>query len=444
MATVIKKKRGAIDFRLLLSLDTAAFYLYFLLICIPGIARVGDIGLSILIFPAIILGYGKSSLDFLHRVLPGARNLLFALLLIIGVYSIWSLITAFGVSSFLRVFRPLYGHASGIGLVLAVFALSRTRQSAEQTRNATMTLFCVVMGASLFAGVGHYGDRLPGFFKHPNQLGVVAAMASTYYICCMIARGFRSMPANAGAFICTAALFLSGSKTNLLAVGGIAAVSVLVIALQNRNPKVAILAAVRDYAAVIILVTIAIPVLAIVNVRASSVLGDIFGGDEDVTEYGTVVARQGLWSMSWDSFTNSPVFGVGAGQRLENGVEHSHNIFMDSLRTIGFPGFALIAAFILIVIFYILSSISVGRALQNDPRSPLADPDSRGPFVGSLMAMTSYLISNQMSDSFGPSTLPFFYLFLGFSAYFLSRSVPSGVATRTGPPGFGRYGSTER
>jgi hypothetical protein len=68
--------------------------------------------------------------------------------------------------------------------------------------------------------------------------------------------------------------------------------------------------------------------------------------------------------------------------------------------------------------------MSAGRQLAAIPTSPMSDTQSRGPFVGSLMAMLSYLLSNQMSDSFGPSTLPFFYLFLGLSTFFVCRNVP--------------------
>jgi hypothetical protein len=46
-------------------------------------------------------------------------------------------------------------------------------------------------------------------------------------------------------------------------------------------------------------------------------------------------------------------------------------------------------------------------------------------FVGSLVAMLSYLLSNQMSDSFGPSTIPFFYTALAFSlALFVRKADP--------------------
>jgi O-antigen ligase len=281
-----------------------------------------------------------------------------------------------------------------------------------------------VLGVSLFAGNGSYGDRMPGFFKHPNQLGVVVAMASIYFLCCALASGFRSMAFNAGALISLAGLFVSGSKTNLVAVGGLALVAVILLARLKRDPRLAILGVFRDYAVVGVLVALAIPILAIVNVRASTVLGSIFGGDEEIGEYGTVLARQDLWAESWETFKASPLFGAGAGQRFPSIVEHSHNIFFDALRTTGFPGFILILTFIVIILRYIVSAMSAGRQLAAIPTSPMSDPQSRGPFVGSLMAMLSYLLSNQMSDSFGPSTLPFFYLFLGLSTFFVCRNVP--------------------
>lgn len=396
------------------------FILFFVLICTPGFTNIASVNFSVAFFPFVLYGYGLGARSALSQLLPGARTLVVAILSLLLLICGWSFLTAIGVDSFVRVFRPIYGHASGLAIVLAILALSRSVDAARRTQAMCVTMLTLALAATYFIGDRGYGDRYPGFFKHPNQLGPVASMTALFFFCQVLSLPIRKVALPLlGMFIAVYAIFLSGSKTTLLTFSSLCILSVPLLAFQNLDARKAIIEIYRNMIIALGAILFGFLILPIINARAFSVLDDIFAGDEEVNQYGSVVARGGLWKESWEMALAHPWTGVGAGQLMSDGTEHSHNVFMDAMRTIGFPGLGLTIAFIVTVIWYGQGAYRAGRQLSRDPHSPLALEGARGPFVGSLIALISYLISNQMSDSFGPSTIPFFYMFMAFSFTYL-------------------------
>ncbi|MDQ0838832.1 O-antigen ligase family protein [Sphingomonas faeni] len=399
------------------------FALFFLLICTPGVTNIASINFSIALFPFVLYGYSTTARDAFYSMLPGARNLGAIILSLTLLICGWSLITAIGVDSFVRVFRPIYGHASGIAIVLAIFALSRSSQSARRTQILCLVILTLSLSATYFLGQRGYGDRYPGFFKHPNQLGPVASMAGLFFVCQALSSPLRkvSLPL-VGLLVAIYAIFLSGSKTNLVSFAVLFLISVPLMAFQRLDPRQALAELSRNISIALGAIIGGALILPLINARAFTVLDTIFAGDEEVNQYGSVLARKGLWQESWDMALAHPMTGVGAGQLMSDGTEHAHNVFMDAVRTTGFPGLGLTITFILAVLWYFLGAYGAARQVGRDDSSRLSEEGARGPFIGSLMALISYIVSNQMSDSFGPSTIPFFYMFLAFSmTYFLPR-----------------------
>lgn len=400
------------------------FILFFVLICTPGFTNIASVNLSVILFPLVIYGYAPAANKAFNELVKGARNLAIVLVSLTLLICGWDFVTAIGVDSFVRVFRPIYGHASGLAIIFAVFALSRSEEAARRTQATCLIIFAATLASTHFIGDRGYIDRYPGFFKHPNQLGPIASMAALFFFCKVL-----TTPASRVIFpvmellIAVYAIFLSGSKTSLITFGGLCFVAVPLLAFQRLDAKQAVTEIYRNISIALGAVVIGIGALPLINARAYKVLGSIFAGDEGVNQYGTVVARAGLWRESWDMALAHPLTGVGAGQLTLDGTEHSHNVFMDAMRTTGFPGLGITTAFVFAVLWYFFGAYGAARRLSRDPRSRLSQNDARGPFIGSLMALISYLVSNQMSDSFGPSTIPFFYMFLAFSfTYFLPHS----------------------
>lgn len=405
------------------------FILFFMLICTPGVTNIASVNFSVAIFPFVIYGYAPAASKAFNSLMPGARNMAVIIVSLTLVICGWGFVTAIGVDSFVRVFRPIYGHASGLAIVFAVFALSRSEGAARRTQLICLVILSMALATTYFIGHRGYGDRYPGFFKHPNQLGPVASMASLFFFCQILTTSARRLAFPLiGLVIAVYAIFLSGSKTNLISFTALCFAAVPLLAFQRSDARQAITEVYRNISIAIGAIALGIIVLPLINARAYNVIDSIFVGDEEVNQYGSVVARAGLWQESWSMALAHPLTGVGAGQLMSDGTEHSHNVFMDAVRTTGFPGLGITIAFICAVLWYFFGAYGAARRLSCDSRSRLSQDDARGAFIGSLMALISYLVSNQMSDSFGPSTIPFFYMFLAFSfTYFLPRS-SSGAA----------------
>lgn len=411
------------------------FLLFYVLICSPGFTNIASVNFSVALFPFVIYGYASAAKRTFSSLLPGARKTATLLLALLLVLCGWELVTAFGAELFVRAFRPLYGHASGLALVIAILALSRSPDDARRTRMVCMVVLTIGLAATHFIGDRGYGDRMPGLFKHPNQLGPIAAMTALFMFCGAIAgQGRKRLWSALSMVIAVYAILLSGSKTALVILAAMVFVSIILLALLRSDIRAAATEIYRNFVLALALVVIAGVALSITNERAYSVLTELTTSEEEnVGDYRTVVARNELWEESIDMVKLHPLAGVGAGQLMRDGkTEHSHNVFMDAMRTTGIPGLALTAAFVLGVLWYVFSGYRAAQYLSKDPRSRMAVPGARGPLVGSLMSLVLYILTNQMSDSFGPSTIPFFYMFFAFSlTYFL----PGGGLPTWGNPG---------
>jgi hypothetical protein len=101
-----------------------------------------------------------------------------------------------------------------------------------------------------------------------------------------------------------------------------------------------------------------------------------------------------------------PFTGVGAGQPLGNIAPHSHNLFIDFFRTFGVPGVTLIGIMVALMVFYMLASLF--DTLFRSRGKLYAANDVM--VLGSAVSLWNYIVANQMSDSFGPSTAAFLWL----------------------------------
>ena len=120
-----------------------------------------------------------------------------------------------------------------------------------------------------------------------------------------------------------------------------------------------------------------------------------------------MVARERLWSISIDLGLAHPFTGVGAGQPIGDIAPHSHNLFVEYFRTLGVPGVALITVMVLLVLICLINAVMA--ALIAKGRTSVAT-DTNVMVLGTSVCVLNYLVANQMSDSFGPSTAPFFWI----------------------------------
>lgn len=380
----------------------------------PELLSVGDVNLNILPAGALLLTLviGTSWRGYFAAPVAdrfGALSLIAAL----SVIAILALLSATYALEPFRVFRVAYGQFLGV-LILA-YALSvsdpqRVGRRLTQVLIWGATLSCALvlvayflppLGRALFKG----GDRTAALFKHSNQFGIALSTCLPAIIAAaFVADRRKLMVSLAQVLLILMGLILSGSKTNIILAAGSCGIMVMLIlhhrGILVRSPHMAIL---------VVGLAIAIGIggffaLEEFNPRSKRLITAFAeGGSIQSTE-----ARAHLWKLSLEDGNANPLTGVGAGQRLSNRLyTHSHNVELDYFRTLGFPGlFA-----ILTVIILIMSTAwrTLASSFRISPNGPPKDILALGYAFGAI----NYILANQLSDSFGPSTVPLLWLCAG-------------------------------
>ena len=154
-----------------------------------------------------------------------------------------------------------------------------------------------------------------------------------------------------------------------------------------------------------------LPILEFFNPRAAGIVHALL--QNDVGQSNTLDQRFELWRYSIDVMKSSPWFGEGTGQVINVITQthsHSHNVFLDLGRTLGLPGLLGSVLFILTGCWLALKTLARVSRIPPHAGSYL---NGRATIVGAAFAVLSYVLSNQMSDSIGPSTSVFLWLSLG-------------------------------
>ena len=362
-----------------------------------------------------------------------ASRAITVVLICAGFLIFWSLLSTFGAEAPARAGRY-------IATLIAAFAIYfLVRGTVTQRR---IGLFVDVLAAGLaatsavsllayevdslrpiiFAGT----DRAAGFFKNPNQFGMAISTTLPAVMALMLAERQRRRFRAVCLLLMLLGLIASGSKTNfLLAWGSILAVlccHAWIFHSGARRIGMLALALVGS----LLCVGLGVVALGFINPRALGIMVDFFGGDGEVD---SLLTRSFLWTYSLEQFLADPILGQGAGQRIDifyraEDVSHSHNVLLDYMRTLGAPG--LLAVSVMTGTVALVSLLSVGRALRMASGAPAA----RLICLGLALNCLNYVAANMSSDSFGPSTSPYFWLFayLAFAARSLiGPSPPSGV-----------------
>jgi O-antigen ligase len=116
--------------------------------------------------------------------------------------------------------------------------------------------------------------------------------------------------------------------------------------------------------------------------------------------YQSVQVRRNLWQLALEEGKAHWLVGAGAGKVLL-GYPHAHNLVIDYFKNIGLFGAVAVAALCLIILF------RAGRKTLAMLSRGGDDEEKR--IFACYMAAVVYVLANQMSDSFGPSTIGFLW-----------------------------------
>lgn len=352
---------------------------------------------------------------------PTATRAISVVLTCAGFLIIWSLLSALGTPAPLRASRY-------IATLLAAFAVYfLVRGTVTRPRiSLYIDLLATGLAVSAFASLLAYQidglheiifrdtDRAAGFFKNPNQFGMAISTTMPAVMALLLAERRRRPLRVACLLLMLLGLVASGSKTNLLLAWGAMLVVLCSHSVIWHSGARRIGMMVFYLAGSLLFAGLGVIALSLLNPRALVIMSEFFSGEGKID---SLMTRSFLWAYSFDQFLTDPILGQGAGQRIdifyrEADVSHSHNVLLDYMRSLGAPGLLGVTVMIGAVVYVCLSSIL--RAL----RATSGPAPARLICLGLSLSSLNYVAANMSSDSFGPSTSPFFWVFayLAFAA----------------------------
>lgn len=118
------------------------------------------------------------------------------------------------------------------------------------------------------------------------------------------------------------------------------------------------------------------------------------------SSYQSVQVRRNLWELSIEEGKEHWLVGAGAG-KIVMGYPHAHNLVIDYFKGIGLFGAVAVSMLCLLIVFRAGRKTFAVLVRGGD------DEDKR--IFACYLAAVVYVLANQMSDSFGPSTIGFLW-----------------------------------
>ncbi|MEI2297439.1 O-antigen ligase family protein [Ensifer sp. MJa1] len=375
----------------------------------PGATRLagtdGSVSFLLALFCAAV---GVASYGTLgKRVYRTEATLAMALLATAALIIMLSMLSMLHADNPTRAMRAVFAQIFGFATIPAIAAIStRPDGLAAIDRLVSAMIFMSVATACLVVlglGSAKFADRAEGYFKHANQLGIALSAGLPLVAARLVTVRKHRMLLTGCLVAVLLGLVKSGSKTNfVVGVAGLGlffALYATYLVVRRQRP----LTVIAGVIAAPLVLQAAVFILQALNPRAHRLLMMQLSGGEAHS----MVSRERLWSISIDLGLAHPFAGVGAGQPIGEIAPHSHNLFIEYFRTLGVPGAGLITIMVLLVVIFLISSVVA--TLRGKGKSRYATK-TNVMVLGSAVCTWNYLVANQMSDSFGPSTAPFFWI----------------------------------
>lgn len=346
-----------------------------------------------------------------NKILAG-NPVLFAMVRPLFLLTIWiicslfliitaGLISTFNAQDIVEVFRFLVGILVGISIIIVISGV------VQEQADVSLVLKWVIIGGVISAlaaclGVIHPGvgaitlnkyGRGQGFLLHPNQLGIMLG-ATIPIVTASLAGNYGVLRNWFFLALLAVGLVVSGSKTNILITALLGPLAMVIVSFLKPDISQRYKSVI--WMMVVLLLSGFIAYLAL-NELAPKTLQNMMNVMEDPAGYRSMVSRQQIWAGVIKVAGTSPLIGLGAGNTwLYLGSKHAHNVFLEYFFTMGLIGlFALL--FFLVSLFYVC--VFSYKATKGMPL------EQRAETIGIIIAIVSYITSNQLSESFGGTTI---------------------------------------
>lgn len=243
--------------------------------------------------------------------------------------------------------------------------------------------------------------RLKGFFENSIQHAIALATLVPLLVAELVGcrRAARRLALLGVLGLVAYTLFRTGSKTAMFVsfTAGLGLFAVLKVREQSLGRSLAM--ALAMLAALVFLWLFGLDIATRLNPVIGSKLREIVEGG--ITNYQSVDSRQLLWREGLRLGGEHWLVGSGAGRKVL-GISHAHNLVIDYFKGTGLFG----AAAIVLLCLTILTR-TAAKALSVLKRGPCARQERR--VLACYVAASIYVLLNQMSDCFGPSTIGFLW-----------------------------------
>ena len=370
---------------------------------------------------------------------PPATQAITIVLAAAGFLVFWSVLSAFGTDDPKRASRYVATLFAAFAFYFLVRGTITTKRLGVYVDILAVGLAATSLLSLLANEVGFLqriifdgSDRAAGFFKNPNQFGMAISTVLPAVTALALASRQRRKLRVLCLILMVLGLIASGSKTNLMLAWPTVLITLCgyaIIAFTGPKRVMMLAVCILGSIAAAAAGTLA---LALLKSRALAILTEFLGSAGEVD---SLTTRSYLWRYSLDQFLADPILGQGAGQRIDifyraADVSHSHNVLLDYMRTLGTPGLAGMTLIIGSVV--VLSLMSATTAL----RSAGSAVAGRVICLGLSLSSLSYVAANMSSDSFGPSTSPFFWMvtYMALASRTLIQARPAREVTREPAP----------
>lgn len=242
--------------------------------------------------------------------------------------------------------------------------------------------------------------RLRSLFQISIQHGIAVSMIMPLMVAEILAQPNRVRRlVGLGLFLMLAYIaFRAGSKTSMSLGFGASLVTYAVLQVRRQSAlrSVGMVAGLGLVGA--FLYFFGLDIAEKLEPETGAKLRDIVDGG--AKSYQSVQVRRNLWQLSIEAGKEHWLVGAGAGKVLMS-YPHSHNLVIDYFKGIGLFGALAITALCLVIL------ARAGRWMGRMLRHGGDATDAR--IFACYMAAVVYVLANQMSDSFGPSTIGFLW-----------------------------------
>jgi O-antigen ligase len=376
---------------------------------------IGSIGMQITHIMSLLLVLsfllGKARLRD-YQLFQVERHILLCTLCLfaaIGLILTAGILSSINASSLAEVLKFEIGYLVGLTLITVLIS------SLQRDEDITFVLSCLLFGGALVVAITLSGYLVPligeitlnrygrakAFALHPNQFGMMLA-AIMPLAAANLAVDYRSIRRWLILVIISTGLVISGSKTNLFISAFLCPLTLFLVGLCKQKSLQRIPSLLG---AILAMVLVGIFGVFLLQKLAPQTLISLQILWSDPEGYRSILSRREIWIAALTIVKKYPFLGIGAGNTpLLLDVRHCHNVFIEYYLTMGLLGLITLVFFILCLLFICWYVVRISRYM----------PFIHGTrVIGLVLGIVSYLLSNQSSDSFGPTTLPVFWVLVG-------------------------------